>query len=194
MQKYAKHIVVLVVIFFMSVLYFQPSPAPDNTAEVEQPSEENMPSAALINIRPDQHVHEQPTQAPVTIVCLPSNFARHGLDTQMRHRGAQFARTLFLGTPPISHRCYIKFPSSAVHCRNPRIITPEYLQEHGLNPLYALPGGHPGHMCYFKKDMIPPMQALRILESGNPNPSPQESLQENIVKHPHEAIMRIKGQ
>lgn len=132
MQKYAKKMIAVVCLFFLSVLWYQSNDAESSIALATQ-------DTPWFNI-----------------ACVPAHAALHGLDTDLRKRGlSQFSKNIHAnkGSHRASeHRCYFRVNPAHIGCFNPRLITKEYLHANGYNADMALPGGAPGQMCYFKKE------------------------------------------
>lgn len=132
MQKYAKKMVAVICLFFVSVQWYQSDQAEANTA---------------------LRVQDTPW---FNIACVPTHRGIQGLDTDLRKRGlSQFSKNIHSnrGTNRISeHRCYFRVNPTHIGCFNPRLITKEYLEMNGFNSDMAFPGGNPGQICYFKKE------------------------------------------
>jgi hypothetical protein len=133
------------------------------------------------------------------MVCVSAAAARHGLDTQMRKSNAEFAKTYYLSTMnsrPAQHRCYFKIPQKDLGCFNPRLVTKEYLEENGFAATPSFSGGNPGQQCYFKQDTIGKYTNLIRILGGDAmmTESDRQELMRSMVKHPHQAVVRIRGQ
>ena len=132
MQKYAKKMVAVICLFFVSVLWYQSDNAEATTALGAQ-------DTPWFNI-----------------ACVPTHAAIQGLDTDLRRRGlSQFSKNIHgsRGNHRASeHRCYFRVNPAHIGCFNPRLITKEYLETNGFNADMAFPGGTPSQICYFKKE------------------------------------------
>jgi hypothetical protein len=132
MQKYAKKMIAVACLFFLSVLWYQSDDAQaPNTQE-----DNNIPW--------------------FNIACVPAHAALQGLDTDLRKRGlSQFSKNMYArhnNQRPSEHRCYFRVNPAHIGCFNPRLVTREYLEANGFKSDMAFPGGAPGQLCYFKKE------------------------------------------
>jgi hypothetical protein len=185
MQKYAKHCLAIVMVFFLSVLYFRPE-----MIEAEVPGTENESNPSTQN------------SSDTVMVCVSAGAARHGLDTQMRKNNAEFARTFYLTTTnarPAQHRCYFKVPQKDIGCFKARVLSDTdktHLEDNGFVVTPSFSGGKPGQQCYFKKDAIGKYTNLIRILGGDTTmlPNDRQELMLSTVSHPHQAVMRIRGE
>lgn len=176
MQKYAKKLLIIICLFLISVMWYQP----DNAENTVKTVNDKLQSIASNN----NHWFN--------IACVPSHMARHGLDTDLRKRGlSQFTKNIYAqkqGQHANAYRCYFRVNPEHIGCFNPQLITKDYLKENGYNAAMAFPGGSPGQMCYFKKEFANNYTNLMTILKKNGS---EQDLNQHIVPSAGAAVQKL---